>query len=778
MKCLILAGGSGDRLWPLSRKNYPKQFMYVKGNRSLLQETVARNMPFCEEYFILSNVNYEFIIESQMKAFQGLKYRCFLEETGRGTAPAVAIACLCCNPSESVLVINSDQIIENGDYVKAVLRAQELSKEGALVLFGTEAVTPNTGYGYIHHNGERVLSYHEKPDMHTATCFVNDGNYLWNCGMFLFTAGDFLNELHKVDPDLYISCKNFKKTISFAKKEVLLPGKYMDIIPKKSIEHALLEKSDNLKVVLPSFHWRDVADLESLEGLPSSNESAQVIKEECNNVTIINQADEQLIVANAIDDVIIANTKDAIYISKKGAAYKIKDIIKDHESTYHSYFEENRMAFRPWGAYEVLINDSCYKVKKILIYPGQSLSIHSHRYRSEHWSIVRGKATITVGNVTQLYSSNESVIVPIGVRHKVSNFEEDDLVIIEVSMGKIVAESDKYDMSFDSIYESVNPSIVKLEPAFKDYLWGGTKLKELYNKKCDYDILAESWELSSHPDGQSSIAEGKYKGMLFGEYLSKIGKNAIGWKCQASELFPILIKFIDARDTLSVQVHPEDYFALREEREYGKNEMWYVMDCEEGASLYCGFNKTVTVDEVKYRIKENTILDVLNKVSVKKGDTIFVEAGTVHAIGAGILICEIQQNSNSTYRLYDYNRKDKYGNTRELHLNKALQVLKLTPNVTDSIPQNDDSSITKDGFSQRVLGQCKYFESIKFDVQTVCKFEVDDSSFISVIFLSGYGTIGTWGDVLNFKMGDSIFIPAGKKTVIVTGKCSFILTHI
>ena len=193
-------------------------------------------------------------------------------------------------------------------------------------------------------------------------------------------------------------------------------------------------------------------------------------------------------------------------------------------------------------------------------------------------------------------------------------------------------------------------------PAFKDYLWGGTKLRDVYGKKCDYDKVAESWELSTHPAGQSTLSGGKYDGLTFGDYIEKAGKAVLGTNCARFKEFPVLIKFIDAKDPLSVQVHPSDEYALRVEGEYGKTEMWYVVDCEPGASLYFGVNRAITKDEFRKRIEENTLTDVLYKADVKKGDVFFIQSGTIHAIGAGILICEIQQNSNTTYRVYDYGR--------------------------------------------------------------------------------------------------------------------------
>ncbi len=216
------------------------------------------------------------------------------------------------------------------------------------------------------------------------------------------------------------------------------------------------------------------------------------------------------------------------------------------------------------------------------------MNLHQHEMRSEHWSVVEGTATITLGLETKDYHKYECVFVPIGTMHKVANKTDKNVVIIEVGIGETVLESDLVKIYNDRSSEfnyvvDINSPIVKLDPAFKDYLWGGTKLRTVFGKKCDYDIIAESWELSAHPDGQSRIASGRHRGMLFNDYLSIIGKEALGWKCQAQDRFPILIKFIDAKQSLSIQIHPDDEYALENENEYGKNEMWYVVDCEPNA---------------------------------------------------------------------------------------------------------------------------------------------------------------------------------------------------
>ncbi|EWM54098.1 type I phosphomannose isomerase catalytic subunit [Ruminococcus flavefaciens] len=307
---------------------------------------------------------------------------------------------------------------------------------------------------------------------------------------------------------------------------------------------------------------------------------------------------------------------------------------------------------------------------------------------------------------------------------------------------------------------SIDP-IVKLFPAFKDYLWGGTKLRDIYEKPCDFDIIAESWELSAHPDGTSVVASGQYKGTLFTEYLEKIGLSALGTKYDANKEFPLLIKLIDAKQNLSVQVHPDDAYALQHENGYGKTEMWYVIDAEPNAGLYVGFNRDVSREEVAQRIKDNTIVDVLDFNLTKPGDVFFIPAGTVHAIGAGNLICEIQQSSNSTYRLYDYDRRDKFGNQRELHLDKALDVLNY----------HKYESIHFDG-----KVSCKYFNVVFLDVKGRQRITLTNDSFYSITCIKGSGTL-TLGETMPINSGETVFIPATDAFLIVEGNLSIVISR-
>ena len=303
-------------------------------------------------------------------------------------------------------------------------------------------------------------------------------------------------------------------------------------------------------------------------------------------------------------------------------------------------------------------------------------------------------------------------------------------------------------------------SPILLKAPVKDYIWGGRRLIDNFGKE------SESWELSTHPDGESIVISGRYKGKKLSEYIRLNGKECIGQNAAEFDFFPILIKLIDAKDNLSVQVHPNDDYALRVEGEYGKTEMWYIVDCKPESYLYYGLNRSVTKDELRSRIENNSLLDILNKVPVHKGDIFFIPSGTIHAICSGILICEIQQNSNTTYRLYDYGRTDKNGNTRELHISKALDVVNLSPN-DKYIPSNSN-----------VLAKCKYFTSEKISCSDTVMIKSNPDSFQSIIILEGKGELSMNNSKINIKKGNSIFIPAQNGCFTLSGKIDAILSYI
>ena len=318
-------------------------------------------------------------------------------------------------------------------------------------------------------------------------------------------------------------------------------------------------------------------------------------------------------------------------------------------------------------------------------------------------------------------------------------------------------------------------AILKLKAPCKDYIWGGNRLREEYGKQLDSDRIAESWELSCHKDGQSVITGGEFDGKTLSDYIAAKGKGVLGKNCGRFEYFPVLIKLIDAKDNLSVQVHPSNEYALRVEGEYGKTEMWYIVDCDPGAELLYGFKHEISKEEFAERIANNTLLEVTNSVPVKKGDVFFIEAGTLHAIGKGILIAEIQQNSNTTYRIYDYGRVGADGKPRQLHIDKAVDVTNLCP----AKPYPQSEPVDMGGWTKKRLAKCEYFTVDVINVDTSAALEADKSSFVNILVLDGGCVLSSEGnDAVELKKGDSVFIPAGLGKFELTGKCSAVMTHI
>lgn len=313
--------------------------------------------------------------------------------------------------------------------------------------------------------------------------------------------------------------------------------------------------------------------------------------------------------------------------------------------------------------------------------------------------------------------------------------------------------------------------ILKLNPVFKDYLWGGTKLRDEYGFQSDLEKLAEGWMLSCHKDGENTIENGEFAGKTLTEVV-KTNPDFLGENGKKFEYFPILIKLIDAKNDLSVQVHPDNEYAMRVEKEYGKTECWYILDCDEGAELIYGFNREISSEEFKEKIADNTFLETVNKVKVKKGDLFFIEAGTLHAIGSGILLAEIQQNSNTTYRVYDYGRVGADGKPRELHVEKAIDVTNCVPPTRSTDPEGE--LVEYDNYSTQLLTECDLFSVKKVSVKDFFDGVADEKSFVSVLVTDGVGTI----DGIEIKKGDSLFVPANYGTFTIKGNLEAIITRV
>lgn len=739
MKCLVLAGGHGERLWPLSRKDYPKQFIQIQKNHSVFQDTIARNIPYCDEFIIVTSYEYRFIVENQMEAFRGTPYRCVYEEAPIEPYGAILLACMGLRQSEFVFVVPAETIIESDEdssgedkcYKDAILEAKECARQGSIVSFGSR-------------KDSRTLS------------------------LLLFQNGTFQKETKLLLPEIWEQCSLARKQRQRRGPHVFYMASALENIPAKSVDDSLLKRTGRRRIIPVSFTWSTISNLEDMSRIDYETSGVNVVNG-CSNTMVINNAPRLAVVVNGIDDAVVINTADAVYVSHRGSTDQIKDIIKNNPNL-QPYADKGVMQYRSWGYSEQLVQGKDYRIRQVTVLPGKTLLAHTHVQRRENWTIVSGKALIALNGEEKEYSVEDNITIPMGMEHQVTNIGDEPLVIVETSMGDILPEEDVTVAKAPVVRSTYDP-MIKLRPAFKDSLWGGTKLRDIYGMNCDYDVIAESWQMSAHPAGQSIVASGRHKGLAFADYLEIVKKGVLGWKCESLAKFPMLIKFIDARENLSVQVHPDDDYALVHEDEYGKNEMWYVVDADPGSGLYVGFNRDVTREEVQRRVVDNTITEVMNFYPTKAGDVYFIPAGTVHAIGAGNLICEIQQSSNSTYRLYDYGRVDKFGNPRELHLEKALDVLnykKYTPETRPDTPVDNG----------KLLAQCKYFETIAYHVDGEQKLPLDSSTFHNVVCIRGKGQLTLGEYTLPIEAGESVFIPATDATLCVTGKLSFVLSHI
>ena len=423
---IILCGGSGTRLWPLSRTLMPKQFVKLFNGKSLFELTVERNSKICDKNFIISNAEQYFLALDQL----GDNAKFLLEPIGRNTAPAIALACFALDPDEIVLVTPSDHLIKNETaYAQVVKKAKNFASDNELVTFGITPTFAETGFGYIEANDYEVKAFHEKPDIVTATTYLEAGNYYWNSGMFCFKARVFLDELKKYSPDIYTTSL---EAYNNANKEDMIRIKHQDMmqIPDDSIDYAVMEKSDIVKVIPSDIGWSDVGSFDALsEELPNDE----------NNNFIISDKTVELI---DIHDSIIVDTGDALLVAKKGSSQKVKKIVKQLNEKKSELTKVHNLVHRPWGTYEVLYTHENYKIKRIVVNPGKRLSLQKHLHRNEHWVVVKGEATVQVGENITMIGENESTYIKQEELHRLSNASDKPIVLIEVQVGSYTGEDD------------------------------------------------------------------------------------------------------------------------------------------------------------------------------------------------------------------------------------------------------------------------------------------------------------------------------------------------
>lgn len=313
--------------------------------------------------------------------------------------------------------------------------------------------------------------------------------------------------------------------------------------------------------------------------------------------------------------------------------------------------------------------------------------------------------------------------------------------------------------------------IIRLKPVFKDYIWGGNRLRDEFGFESEYEILAEGWMLAARNDGENTCIGGKFDGMPFSDII-KDHPEYLGTNGNKFPFFPLLIKLIDAKNNLSVQVHPNDEYAMKTEGEFGKTECWYILDCEPDSEIIFGFKKEISKDVFRRSVEDGTFLQYVNREKVKKGDLFFIEAGTLHAIGKGILLAEIQQNSNITYRVYDYGRLGADGRPRPLHIENAIEVTECVPPK----PESKGAGVPEiyDGFTKQPLVKCDLFTTDKYTSHGSFTLNADDTSFVSLLITDGSGEI----DGLNVKKGDSLFVPARYGKFSLSGNFDVIVSRV
>lgn len=445
---IVLSGGSGTRLWPLSRAFMPKQFVPVFSKHSLFQSTIKRNQNFCSKQIIVANQNHYFLAKDQLSSI-GAQADFILEPIPKNTAPAIALAAFSVRGEDILFITPCDHMIKNEEaYAKAVSEAMSLAKKDQLVTFGIRPTHPETGYGYIECDHHDVLRFIEKPSLQKAQSYCESGNFLWNSGMFCFKASVFLEALREKAPDIFKGAKeayNAKKVTRFEEETLYrVTSEMMALIPSESIDYAVMEKSENIKVVKSDIGWSDVGSFDSLYDEMPKDESGNTlctshINEESTNNLIVS---EKTVATVACEDLIIVDTPDALLVAQKGSSQKVRKIVEKVRKLDEKLTKIHTSVYRPWGSYEVLFSREKYKIKRIIVKAGHRLSLQKHFHRSEHWVVVSGTANVRVGNEEQTLRVNESTFIRPGELHRLENPGHIPLILIEVQVGEYTEEDD------------------------------------------------------------------------------------------------------------------------------------------------------------------------------------------------------------------------------------------------------------------------------------------------------------------------------------------------
>lgn len=462
---VVMAGGTGSRLWPLSRELYPKQFLQLSGENSLLQTTLLRLLSLsCETPLVITNEQHRFIVAEQLRQINQLRDNIILEPCGRNTAPAIALSAFSAlkrNEQEDplLLVLAADHIISKEKiFCDAIQKAIPIAENGSIVTFGIIPEYAETGYGYIERDSDvlslpdvaensfyRVKNFVEKPDRLTAEKYISSGNYFWNSGMFMFRATVYLEELKNYRPDIYSICEQVVSSSYRDLDFIRLPEEIFKDCPAESIDFAVMEKTDRCVVCPVDIGWSDVGSWQSLWDISEKTHTGDVCKGDVLTYNTRNNyiySESALVAAVGVEDVVIVQTKDAILVSKKSDVQDVKKIVEMLKAQERSEYIAHREVFRPWGKFDAIDQGERYKVKKIIVKPGEGLSLRMHHHRSEHWIVLSGTAKVTLNDKTMLITANESIYIPLGATYSLENPGIIPLNLIEVSSGDYLGEDD------------------------------------------------------------------------------------------------------------------------------------------------------------------------------------------------------------------------------------------------------------------------------------------------------------------------------------------------
>lgn len=459
MKPVVLAGGTGSRLWPKSRAALPKQFLSLTSKLTMLQETLGRvSTADYEKPIVICNESHRFLVAEQLRSEEFQHGGILLEPVGKNTAPAITLAALhaCINGEDPILlVLAADHNIENkGTFLKAIQQAQTLAEQNLLVTLGVKPDSPKTSYGYIKQGdalkntdfGFRVAKFVEKPDRDTAKQYLEQGDYFWNSGMFVFKASRYLQEMEKFAPDILQVCRQAITTESPDLDFIRLNEAEFSSCRSDSIDYAVMEKTDSAAMIPLDAGWSDVGSWSSLWEIASNKDVSNNV---CIGDTLLKDtqncyinAEQRLIAAVGLDNLVIVETKDAVLVAEKDKVQEISEVVKQLQQEHRPEYEYHREVLRPWGSYDKIDQGERFLVKRLKVKPKHKLSLQVHQHRTEHWVVVSGVAKVTKGEKTFLLKENESTFIPVGAVHALENPTDEPLELIEVQSGHYLDEDD------------------------------------------------------------------------------------------------------------------------------------------------------------------------------------------------------------------------------------------------------------------------------------------------------------------------------------------------